>query len=108
MKLNVREIAVFSMLGAMMFASKVLMEHKITYEDTLHTILEEIAALGDLKGLPAIGYSPKAKEVLDALEKADILGGLMVDGGLLWCATEKVSKAQLDRAVAIVKEVLGV
>ncbi|MBE6933648.1 MAG: aminomethyl-transferring glycine dehydrogenase subunit GcvPA [Ruminococcaceae bacterium] len=51
---------------------------------------------------------PKAKEVLDALEKADILGGLMVDGGLLWCATEKVSKAQLDRAVAIVKEVLGV
>ena len=50
---------------------------------------------------------PKAEEVLNALEKADILGGLMVDGGLLWCATEKVSKAQLDRAVAIVKEVLG-
>ena len=45
-------------------ASKVLMEHKITYEDTLHTILEEIAVLGDLKGLPAIGYSPKAKDVL--------------------------------------------
>ena len=50
---------------------------------------------------------PKAQEVLDALEKADILGGLMVDEGLLWCATEKVSKAQLDKAVAIVKEVLG-
>ena len=50
---------------------------------------------------------PKAKDVLDALEKADILGGLMVDGGLLWCTTEKVSKAQLDKAIAIVKEVLG-
>jgi glycine dehydrogenase subunit 1 len=50
---------------------------------------------------------PKATEVLSALEKADILGGLMIDGGVLWCATEKVSKAQLDKTVAIVKEVLG-
>ena len=50
---------------------------------------------------------PKAEEILNALENADILGGLMVDGGLLWCATEKVSKAQLDKAIAIVKEVLG-
>ena len=50
---------------------------------------------------------PKADEVLEALEKADILGGLKVEEGVLWCATEKVSKAQLDKAVAIVKEVLG-
>ncbi len=50
---------------------------------------------------------PKAQEILAALEKADILGGLPMDGGILWCATEKVSKEQLDRAVAIVKEVLG-
>ena len=50
---------------------------------------------------------PKAKEVLSALADADILGGLEVEGGILWCATEKVSKAQLDKAVAIVKEVLG-
>ncbi len=50
---------------------------------------------------------PKAKEVLEALEKADILGGLEIEGGVLWCATEKVSKSELDRAVAIVKEVLG-
>ena len=48
---------------------------------------------------------PKAEQVLKALEEADILGGLIVDGGVLWCATEKVSKAQLDKAVAIVKEV---
>ena len=50
---------------------------------------------------------PKAEEVLKALEEADILGGLPVDGGILWCATEKISKAELDRAVAVVKEVLG-
>ena len=50
---------------------------------------------------------PKAEEVLKALEDNDILGGLPVDGGVLWCATEKVSKADLDKTVAIVKEVLG-
>ena len=50
---------------------------------------------------------PKAEEVLAALEKADILGGLPVEGGILWCVTEKVSKAQLDKAVAVVKEVLA-
>ena len=48
---------------------------------------------------------PKAEEVLCALEKADILGGLQIEEGVLWCATEKVTKADLDRTVAIVKEV---
>ncbi len=50
---------------------------------------------------------PKAEEVLAALEKADILGGLEIEGGILWCATEKVTKAQLDKAVSIVKEVVN-
>ena len=50
---------------------------------------------------------PKAEEVLKALEDNDILGGLPVENGVLWCATEKVSKAELDKTVAIVKEVLG-
>ena len=50
---------------------------------------------------------PKVEEVLTALENADILGGLPVEGGILWCATEKISKAELDKAVAIVKEVLS-
>ena len=48
---------------------------------------------------------PKVDEVLKALEEAGILGGLPVDGGVLWCATEKASKAVLDKTVAIVKEV---
>ncbi len=50
---------------------------------------------------------PKAEEVLKALEDNGILGGLKLENGVLWCATEKVSKEELDRAVAIVKEVLG-
>ena len=48
---------------------------------------------------------PKADEALKALENADILGGLQIEEGVLWCATEKATKADLDRAVAIVKEV---
>ena len=34
-----------------------------------------------------------------------ILGGLQIEEGVLWCCTEKVTKADLDRTVAIVKEV---
>ena len=49
---------------------------------------------------------PKAEEVLKALEKADILGGLSLEEGVLWCVTEKVSRAELDKAIAVVKEVL--
>ena len=51
---------------------------------------------------------PKREEVLKALADADILGGLPVgEDGVLWCATEKVAKADLDKAVSIVKEVLA-
>jgi len=49
---------------------------------------------------------PRREEVLSALEKNGILGGLPVEGGVLWCATEKISKSDIDRAVSIVKEVL--
>ena len=50
---------------------------------------------------------PKADALLAALEEADILGGLPVDGGVLWCATETEEKAKLDQTVAIAKEVCG-
>ena len=74
---------------------------------------------GKLFGLPGVSLKyqgpyfhefvtvlPKAEEVLSALQENGILGGLPIEGGVLWCATEKVSRAQLDKAVAIVKEVL--
>ena len=51
---------------------------------------------------------PRREAVLSALAEGDILGGLPVgEDGILWCATEKVSRAQLDKAVSIVKEVLA-
>ena len=50
---------------------------------------------------------PRGEAVLAALEQAGILGGLPVDGGILWCATEKASKEALDQTIAIVKEVLA-
>ena len=51
---------------------------------------------------------PERENVLAALAQADILGGLPIgEDGVLWCATEKVSRAQLDKAVSVVKEVLA-
>ena len=50
---------------------------------------------------------PKAGAVMEALEKEGILGGLPIPEGILWCATEKATKENLDRTAAIVKEVLN-
>ncbi len=50
---------------------------------------------------------PETDAILSALEEAGILGGLPVEGGVLWCVTEKVSREDLDRTVSIVKEVLA-
>ena len=50
---------------------------------------------------------PKADEILARLDEQGILGGLKTEGGVLWCVTEKVTKAELDRTVEIVKEVLA-
>ena len=47
----------------------------------------------------------KPEAVLKALDENGILGGLPVEGGLLWCVTELVSRDELDRAASIIKEV---
>ena len=50
---------------------------------------------------------PRSQELLEALDRRGILGGLPLgDDRVLWCATEKVSRRELDRTVSIVKEVL--
>ena len=50
---------------------------------------------------------PDAAKVLDALQKEGILGGLpLEDGGILWCATEKNTKEDIDRVVEIVRKEL--
>ena len=52
-----------------------------------------------------------AAKILDALEEKGILGGLALDGSegkrILWCCTEMNLKADIDEAVAVVKEVLS-
>ena len=48
-----------------------------------------------------------ADKALKALEAAGILGGLPVEGGILWCATERNTKAQIDQLVAILKKAVA-
>lgn len=48
-----------------------------------------------------------ADQVLKALEDAGILGGLPVAGGILWCATERNTKAQMDKLIETVKAVIA-
>ncbi len=46
-----------------------------------------------------------AEAALSALAAKGILGGLPVEGGILWCATEMNSKADIDELVDALKEV---
>lgn len=47
------------------------------------------------------------EKLLSALEEKGILGGLPIETGILWCATELNSKEQMDTLVAALKEVSG-
>lgn len=49
---------------------------------------------------------PQDPETINArLAEHGILGGLPVDGKLLWCCTEKTGQAAIDRMITILKEV---
>ena len=74
--------------------------------------------LGGLKGFELKSDRPFFNEFLTAcptdpgvlqarLDREGILGPLPVDGGLLWCCTEKNTKDKIDRLVEIVREVTG-
>jgi glycine dehydrogenase subunit 1 len=43
-------------------------------------------------------------KVLKSLEDAGILGGLPIEGGILWCATERNTKTQIDLLVETIKK----
>ncbi len=45
--------------------------------------------------------------VLAKLAENGILGGLPVDGGILWCCTELVSKDEIDKAVVLCGKAVG-
>jgi glycine dehydrogenase subunit 1 len=77
------------------------------------------AGLTKIPGISRVGTAPffhefvtacrgKQEAILKALELKDILGGLPIgDDKLLWCATEQVSREQLDTAIQTVREVCG-
>ena len=44
---------------------------------------------------------------VSALAEKGILAGLPVGGGILWCATEMNSRADIDELVAAIGEVLA-
>jgi len=50
-------------------------------------------------------YNGDADKLMAHLEANDILGGLVIPEGILWCATEMNSKEEIDKLVSLVKEV---
>ena len=82
--------------------------------DNAHYLQEALAAAG----LARVGSAPffhefvtvcpkEPERLLSALEAEGILGGLPVQDGILWCATEQVDRKKMDRAAAVVREVLA-
>ena len=53
-----------------------------------------------------VTHCPDAEQLLSALRREGILGGLPLSGNrMLWCATEMNTREEMDRAAAIVREV---
>ncbi len=48
-----------------------------------------------------------AEKIEAALAEKGILGGLPVDGGILWCATEKCTKDDMDELVSLLRKECG-
>ena len=84
--------------------------------DNAHYLADE---LGKIKGFALVhpeapffhefltNAPANTDQVLKALEDAGILGGLPVAGGILWCATERNTKAQMDKLIETVKAVIA-
>ena len=48
------------------------------------------------------------KKLMDALKDKGILGGLPIANGcILWCTTEKNTKSDMDKLIAIAAELAG-
>lgn len=47
-------------------------------------------------------------EIMKSLDEKGILGGLPIEGGILWCVTEKNSKESMDELISVIKEVCSV
>ena len=77
-----------------------------------HYLAEQLAAIGLTRVHSGsffhefVTICPGSDAVLAHLAENGILGGLPVREGILWCATEMNSKADIDRLVALIKEVI--
>ncbi|MCL1896725.1 MAG: aminomethyl-transferring glycine dehydrogenase subunit GcvPA [Clostridiales bacterium] len=47
---------------------------------------------------------PDMPAILEFLEARGILGGLLIEDGVLWCATEMNTKEEIDRLISFIKE----
>ncbi len=77
-----------------------------------HYLCDELQKIGFTRPHKADFYNEfittcpaDSEALLTALHQADILGGLPVDGGILWCCTELNSKEQIDTLVNICRKV---
>ena len=50
---------------------------------------------------------PDTEKILAFLEARGILGGLPIEDGILWCATETNTKEEIDRMIILIKEARG-
>ena len=77
-----------------------------------HYLAEELEKIGFPRRYPGAFFQEfvtetplPAEQILAKLEAHDILGGYPVEGGILWCTTEKNTKAQIDALIGLLKEV---
>ena len=77
-----------------------------------HYLAEELEKIGFPRRYPGAFFQEfvtetplPAEQILAKLEAHDILGGYPVEGGILWCTTEKNTKAQMDALIGLLKEV---
>ena len=78
-----------------------------------HYLAEQLAAVPgfDLRSQKPFfhefltGCPVEPETLCRALEARGILGGLPVDGGILWCCTECNTKAEIDRLISVIREV---
>ena len=78
----------------------------------IHIFAEELEKIGFPRRYPGAFFQEfvtetplPAEQILAKLEAHDILGGYPVEGGILWCTTEKNTKAQMDALIGLLKEV---
>ena len=84
--------------------------------DHAHALADGLAAIGGFERLypdapffhEFVTRTPvPAETLLSALAEKGILGGLPVAGGVLWCATERNTRAHIEALLAVIGEVVA-